>query len=339
MSIWTDKNGRKHVGLMVGGQRVHRILPKEATARDAKRIESQIRESLERDKSVNIPGNPLISEVMTLYIAHAKNLRSPATAKYHAERAGPWAEKYRASQARQFAAELISDMTGPYAAATINRTLGTVKKALRMAWELGRTPEDFGQQIKRLPENNARDVYLTREQVAKIASHASPAVASAIWIALYTGARRGEVLAMQPQDVGPDFITIHASNTKTLKTRAAPITEALRPHLAALPLPLNFEGLKTGFRRAREAAKMEHVNFHDLRHSCAAILIASGTDIYTVSKVLGHSSVKTTERYAHQDVSKQTEALKKAFDSGRIAPTITPGKKKGSPKAPHVIGG
>jgi integrase len=331
MSIWTDKQGRKHVGLMVGGERVHRILPKDATARDAKRIESQIRESLERDKTVNIPGNPLISEAMTLYLVHAKNLRSPATAKYHAERAGPWAEKYRASQARQFAAELVKDMTGHYAAATINRTLGTVKKALHLAWEMNRTPEDFGRLIKRLPENNARDVYLTREQVAEIASHASPAVASAIWIALYTGARRGEILAMKPQDVGPDFITIHASNTKTLKTRVAPITEALRPHLAALPLPLNFEGLKSGFRRARTAAKMEHVTFHDLRHSCASILIAHGTDIYTVSKVLGHSSVKTTERYAHQDASKQAEALKKAFDSEKITPTIAQGKEKGSP--------
>ena len=146
MSIWKDKEGRFHVSKMVGGRRVHRKLPEDATARHAKRVEALLTESLEADKAVNIPGNPLISEVMTLYMAHAKNLRSTDTAEYHARRAGEWAsgrvgewasgrvgewaEKYRVSQARAFAAHLISDMLPAYAPATINRTLGTVKKAL-----------------------------------------------------------------------------------------------------------------------------------------------------------------------------------------------------------------
>lgn len=343
MSIWKDKDGNLHVGKMVGGKRVHRKLPEGSTARDAKRIEALITESLEADKAVHIPGNPLISEVMTLYMAHAKNLRSTSTAEYHAKRAGPWAVQYRANQARSFAAHMVADMLPEYAPATINRTLGTVKKALHMAWERGRTPEDFSRHIKRLPENNAREGYLSKEQVQKLAEHSSAAVASAIWIAYYTGARRGEVLAMKAEDISGDFITIHAGNTKTLKTRLAPITEALRPHLAAIPLPLNFEGLKTGFMRARKAAEMPWVNFHDLRHSCASALIDSGADIYTVSKVLGHSSVKTTERYAHKDISAQAEAMRKAFDaepkSGKIAPEIAPGKAKRPRRAASVIGG
>jgi hypothetical protein len=203
MSIWTDKQGRKHVGKMVGGKRVHRILPKDATARDAKRAEALLVESLERDKAVNIPGNPMISEVMTLYMAHAKNLRSTSTALYHAGRAVHWADQYRVSQARAFAAHMVGDMMQTYSPATINRTLGTVKKAMHMAWELGRTPEDFGRHIKRLPENNQRSTYLTVEQVKKLTEHASPQVRAAIWIAIHTGARRGEILALKPEDMAP----------------------------------------------------------------------------------------------------------------------------------------
>jgi integrase len=52
-----------------------------------------------------------------------------------------------------------------------------------------------------------------------------------------------------------------------LRYREVPIVPALRPWLKFLPLAINFEGIKTGFRRAREAAGMNHVHFHDLRHS------------------------------------------------------------------------
>jgi integrase len=337
MSIWKDKDGRLHVGKMVGGKRVHRILPAEATARDAKRLEALLTESLERDKAVNIPGNPLIAEVMTLYMAHAKNLRSTDTAEYHATRAGQWATMYRVSQARAFAAHLIQDMLPSYAPATINRTLGTVKKAMHLAWEKGRTPEDYGRHIKRLPENNQRSTYLTIEQVQKLTEHASDKTKAAIWIAILTGARRGEILALKPEDIGPDSITIHASNTKTLRTRTVPITPALRPWLAYIPLDMHFEGLKTGFRRAREAAGMPGVRFHDLRHSCASLLVNMGVPLEVIRDILGHTTVKTTERYAHLETSAQRVALDKL--GAAITLGIAQGKEKGSPEAPSVIGG
>ncbi len=46
-------------------------------------------------------------------------------------------------------------------------------------------------------------------------------------------------------------------------------------------------------------AKIEQFRFHDLRHDTASQLMMSGANIYDVSKILGHASVKTTERYAH----------------------------------------
>lgn len=125
--------------------------------------------------------------------------------------------------------------------------------------------------------------------------------------------RRGEVLKIAPKDIAGDTITIRAGNTKTLRTRIVPIIPALRPWLTYLPIKINAEGLKSGFRRAREAAEMPHVHFHDLRHSCATILLANGAYLYTVAKILGHTSVKTTERYAHHQVGAQRDALAKAF--------------------------
>lgn len=313
MSIWTDKKGRRHVGIMVDGRRVHRILPEDASASAAKQLEADLRAALAVSKTPRIPSDPRLTEVISLYVAHAETLRSTKTALDHARRIALWLEKYRASQARQAAAHIVKDMSGHYAAGTINRSLGTLKKSLRLAWERGLIPVDYSAHVKRLPENNARSTYLSLDQVQAIATRCTAPVQAAIWTALLTGARRGEIVKLQKADIGRDSIIIHAGNTKTLRTRTVPIVPALRPWLKHFPLEVGIEGIKSAWRRAREDADMPDVNFHDLRHSCASILIATGADLFTVSKILGHSSVKTTERYAHMQIEQQRDAMLRAF--------------------------
>jgi integrase len=315
VSTWIDKDGRRHVGIMVGGKRVHRILPAGAPAGDAKQLEADLRSALKKLNAPIIPGDPPLTAVMGLFLEHAKTLRSPATATHHANRVGPWAEKYRASEARECAAAMIRDMHGHYEPATINRSLSAMKKALTIAWDRSMTPENYGMRIKCLPVRNARDMTLTVDQVKLLADCASEQVAAAIWIGLFTGCRRGEILALRPEDIGENEIIVHAGNTKTLKTRVIPIIPPLRKYLKLVPLALNFEGLKTGFRRAREAAGMPWVNFHDLRRSCATLMIqAPGADLYAVSKLLGHSTVGVTQaRYAHLQVEQVRRGLEAAF--------------------------
>ena len=315
MPIQRTPQGGYEIRVCVRGERAHRRLSPGTTARDAKRVESELRVALERkpraEKHVMIPGDPPMVEILALYIEDAEHLRSPETAKHHATRAEPWARKFRASQARECAAAIIKDMRGPYAPATINRTLGALKRGLRLAWERGAARDDWSRHITRLPENNQRDTYLDIPQVQAIAQHASDQVRAAIWVALLTGCRRGEVLAIQAGDIGPDTITIRAGNTKTLRTRTVPIVPALRPWLAVLPLTITYEGVKSGFRRAREAAGMPDVHFHDLRHSCATILLGLEVPLDVVRDILGHTTIKTTERYAHALVHRQRGALEK----------------------------
>lgn len=312
MSIWDDKQGRKHVGIMVNGQRIHRILPQGASASDAKLVEAELRASVARTpKRVNIPGDPPMMKILELYVEHAQTLRSADTSAHHAKRLWPWAAKYKASQAQEFADHVIKDMRDAYAHATINRSLACAKKGLELAWRQRMTGENYGLRIQSMTVNNKREVFLSVEQVRHIAQHCSEQAQAAIWFALLTGARRGEILQIRQEHIGEDSIMLPASHTKTNKMRVIPIIPALRPWLQHFPLTMTMEGVKSAWRRARVKADLEHVNFHDLRHSCASIMLGLGVDLYTISKVLGHSNVATTQRYSHLQIDAQRAALDK----------------------------
>lgn len=332
MPIRKDENGRWHAEVCVGRRRLHRTLPKDATASDAKLVEAELTKALhaKRQRPV-IPGDPLLTALVADYSErHALNLRSTDTAQYHAGRLHKFIEGRRSSETREVVAEFVQDLTGAYATATINRSLGALSKALADAWERGETPVDYSSLVKRLPENNQRTVYLDMKEVRTLADAASEPVKAAIWIALLTGCRRGEICKIQAQDIGRDTIRLPAGNTKTLRYREVPIVPALRPWLKHLPLAINFEGVKSGFRRAREKVDMAHVHFHDLRHSCATIMLKLGVELHVVREILGHSSVKVTERYAHVMVKPQREALRKLGDLHRDLHQ----PKKRRPKAP-----
>ena len=65
-----------------------------------------------------------------------------------------------------------------------------------------------------------------------------------------------------------------------------------------------------------DAGVTKHISFHTSRHSFATMMLTLGADLYTTSKLLGHSNVKTTQIYANIVDSKKVAAvhlLDKAF--------------------------
>ena len=72
---------------------------------------------------------------------------------------------------------------------------------------------------------------------------------------------------------------------------------------------VNFHTLRTAFEAAVGKAKIEGFRFHDLRHTFASRLAQSGTDPYTIQRLMGHKSFVTTQRYAHH----YSESLRKGI--------------------------
>lgn len=78
------------------------------------------------------------------------------------------------------------------------------------------------------------------------------------------------------------------------------------------PDQLVFEGLPAPSWISKPLARWieasgitKHITFHCLRHTFATLLISAGSDLYTVSELLGHTSIKTTQIYA--DVLSETK--------------------------------
>lgn len=129
---------------------------------------------------------------------------------------------------------------------------------------------------------------------------------------ILTGARKREVLDSKWEDFDVERKQWRIPMTKTGRPRHIPLSDGVITLLKTVPrkagVPYVFANPKTGlpFRSiwnswttAREAAGLEDVRLHDLRHSFASFLVNAGRSLYEVQKILGHTQVKTTQRYAH----------------------------------------
>ena len=137
-----------------------------------------------------------------------------------------------------------------------------------------------------------------------------PAVAAIRLLAL-TGCRRGEILNLGWDDVDHTAGDLRLRDAKA-GPRMVPLTSPVLRILDAIPrLPENawviagqrpgkrLTGLHHYWRPIRERAGLADVRLHDLRHSYASRALALGESLYTIGKLLGHTSVATSARYAH----------------------------------------
>jgi integrase len=147
----------------------------------------------------------------------------------------------------------------------------------------------------------------------------SKSFGDAIRLLLLTGARKSEILGLRWSEVdsGRSMLNLPPDRTKaggktgerriTLSPPALQILEARRPENAspvafvfpAARGPGHVVGVRRAFRRVCAAAELSDLRVHDLRHSFASFAIADGASLFLVSKLLGHASPRTTERYSH----------------------------------------
>ena len=139
----------------------------------------------------------------------------------------------------------------------------------------------------------------------------STSAAAALRLLMLTGCRRNEVVTLRWEHVDLEHDELRLRDAKT-GARAVPLSPAAIQVLTALPRrpdnPWVFPGrvrgtrlrtLNTSWMVVRKEAGLEDVRLHDLRHSFASRALALGESLPMIGKLLGHSQVQTTARYAH----------------------------------------
>ena len=211
----------------------------------------------------------------------------------------------------------------------------------------------------KLPPQNTKEMQiLTREEMQRFLIQAKEeGYFELFFLELATGLRRGEVLALQWNDLNFDTgelrverqvyrangeLVVSAPKTKAaLRTIVLPpsLVEVLReyrrqvdsrwmfPSPAKEDSPLDPAACRKRLQTILKHAGCKQVRFHDLRHLFVTTALESGMDVKTLSAIIGHVSAKTTlNTYTHvTDAMRQTAAAKIDRGIGKCEPQNKPG--------------
>ena len=206
----------------------------------------------------------------------------------------------------------------PYQA---NRNLEVISKMFSMAEMWGMRPDGSNPRlhIKKYPEEK-RERYLSQKELSDLGSVLNEAevmgvddiyAISAIRLLIFTGCRLNEIMSLKWTEVDFANSCLRLSDSKTgarVVHLGPPALDLLRnlkrqpknPWVICGKIPgTNRKEIQKFWQRIRKRAGIEDVRIHDLRHSFASNAVAQGMSLPMIGKLLGHTQVQTTARYAH----------------------------------------
>ena len=230
-----------------------------------------------------------------------------------------------------------------YAPGTCNRSLVLVRYAFNLAikWEIPGVKSNPSKDVPLFDDHAKKERYLTQEETQRLYSAVqksdNPMLQYIIPMLILTGARKREVLDARWEDFDLEHRRWRIPITKAGKPRHVPLSDGVLRLLGQIPrtddCPFVFANPTTGkpyvsvfssWNTARKKVGLRDVRMHDLRHSFASFLVNAGRSLYEVQRILGHTQIKTTQRYAHLSQDTLVDAANVAFaHTGQTLPTVT----------------
>ena len=184
------------------------------------------------------------------------------------------------------------------------------KAGIKQAFIDGYLTVDIAAKVKGIPEEESRREHLTLEELNMLAATEcdKPIIKRAALFSALTGLRHVDIQKMKWREIVKegDHYRLNFTQKKTKGVEYTPISEQAY-ELCGERLDDNrlvFEGLPNPSwisspleRWIKAAGITKHITFHCFRHTFATLQLANGTDIFTISKMLGHTKVETTQIY------------------------------------------
>ena len=212
--------------------------------------------------------------------------------------------------------------------ATIKRDLTAVASVLRHCCAKGWRDDNPAHAYDRSVIRERRDPIVLPEltDVDTIVARCAKGMAGIVRLAQYTGMRQGEIVNLTWDQVR-DGPIIDLSKTKTDRARAVALNESASGTLQGTEKHKtstlvfwhgdgeSYKNFRSGFRAVicqavKDKTLKRAFRFHDLRHLYAVDYLRKGGKIYALQKILGHSSLKTTELYLDFLTPEQAAAAK-----------------------------
>lgn len=187
---------------------------------------------------------------------------------------------------------------------------------LALKWEVPGIKANPCAGVPLLEVNNKKERYLSIEEAQRlyeaVCKSENTMLQYIVPMLILTGARKREVLDAKWQDFDFTRRIWRIPMSKSGKPRHVPLSDGAMAILSTMPRNLKtdhvfanpqtdkpYVSIFVAWNTARKHAGLADVRLHDLRHSFASLLINSGRTLYEVQHILGHTQVKTTQRYAH----------------------------------------
>lgn len=186
---------------------------------------------------------------------------------------------------------------------TINRYFACVSAFLKWAIKNEHRSVTELPELTFRKEAEGRIRWITPEEETVLMATLPERTAKLARFAILTGMRRGELLALQPDQIEPTRVSLWGAGTKSGKNRSIRLNE----ESYALAKWLFIEGnaptantLRRDWDKARKDMKLDkdpEFVFHATRHTFATRAVDAGVPIRTLQIMLGHETIEMTERY------------------------------------------
>jgi len=334
---YRDQNGKTHA---------ERVGPSKTLA--LKAVEKRRTEVAERRffPGSNVTFDELIKDVIAesrRHYALKRSKRQLCTYRYRI--LGEWFKGRRASSIRpeEIDKKLSDHCQTP---ANFNRYRNSLSHAYRLAMQNGKASENPARLIKLKQENNTRVRFLEPEEEMALRGAIQklhPERESELDLALYTGMRWSEQYGLAWSQVNSKLNEITLLHTKSGRKQYVRVNKAARAALDKLRVITrgsefvcpnqDHRTFRLWWEEALKESEVKNFHWHDLRHTFASRLVMAGTDIYTVSKLLRHGNVATSQRYAHLTETHLQQAVERL--DGVTASVTVP--KESAPGVPQSI--